>query len=190
MPATFQIYEQNFADLDHGDKCIAICRLLDTLPTVTAMREYLSSRHPADLSNWVDRIEPHALSLLRWVIASNRSCIMQVDGDRIANQSSAQPTASGKEQERVYGMKGQMQFRFAMGAPDKEQRFVTEVRETATRLKLKHPTLFAWHGSPMANWHMIIREGLNFERADHGRAYGDGVYHSQQAQTSMGYSGM
>lgn len=188
VPAKFQIYEQNFAELDQNDKCLAICRLLDTLPDVTAMREYLVARHPADLSNWTARMQPYALSLLRWIIASNRSCIMQVDGDRVEN--SAQSTAASKEQERVYGMKGQMQFRFAMGAPDKEQRFVTEVRETAKRLKLTFPTLFAWHGSPLANWHMIIREGLNFNQADHGRAYGDGVYHSQEALTSTSYSNM
>lgn len=188
VPATFQVYEQNFAELDHDGKCIAICRLLDTIPTVTAMREYLLARHPADLSNWTERIQPHALSLLRWIVASNRSCIMQVDGDRPGDGAESMPSSTA--QERVYGMKGQMQFRFAMGAPDKEQRFVTAVRETATRLSLKYPTLFAWHGSPLANWHMIIREGLNFNQVDHGRAFGDGVYHSQEALTSTSYSNM
>lgn len=188
VPATFRVYEQNFTELGHGDKCVAICRLLDTLPNVTAMRDYLSTRHPADLSNWVERIQPYALSLLRWIVASNRSCIMQVDGDPTGDGT--EPASIGKIQDRVYGMKGHMQFRFAMGAPDKEQRFVTEVRETAMRLSLKFPTLFAWHGSPLANWHMIIREGLNFNQADHGRAYGDGVYHSQEAATSLGYSQM
>lgn len=190
VPATFQIYEQNFNELDRGGKCAAICTLLDTLPSVAEMREYLAARHPADLSNWTDRVQPHALSLLRWIVASNRSCIMQVDGDKRDSHSSNQPSPMSKEQERCYGMKGHMQFRFAMGAPDKEQRFVTEVRETAARLKLKFPTLFAWHGSPLANWHMIIREGLNFNQADHGRAYGDGVYHSPHAATSMSYSNM
>lgn len=184
VPARFQVYEQNFADLDRNDKCVALCRLLDTLPDVTAMRDYLSTRHPADLSNWTARIQPYALSLLRWIIASNRSCIMQVDGDR------TDATTASKQDERVYGMKGHMQFRFAMGAPDKEQRFVTEVRETAKRLNLTYPTLFAFHGSPLANWHMIIREGLNFNQADHGRAFGDGVYHSQEALTSSAYSQM
>ena len=36
---------------------------------------------------------------------------------------------------------------------------------------------------------MIIREGLHFKNADHGRAYGDGVYHAKDANTSSGYSG-
>lgn len=91
--------------------------------------------------------------------------------------------------ERLYGMPGWTQFRFAMGAPDKERRFVQSVRETALRKKLKHETLFAWHGSPLQNWHSIIREGLHFKDTAHGRAYGNGVYHSLHQGTSMGYSG-
>ena len=184
MTASFQVYCQDFKSLARGEKCVAICRLLDTLPGVKEIQEYLVKRHPADLKNWVDRVSPAALSLLRWIIASNRSCIMQVDGDTDESKSPA------KKQERLYGMKDFMQFRFAMGAPDKEQRFITEVRKTSNRLTLNYPTIFAWHGSPLYNWHMIIREGLHFKNVDHGRAYGDGVYHALDANTSTGYSGM
>lgn len=117
---------------------------------------------------------------------------MQVDGDAPAstestNATSQAPTVFGKSQERCYGMKDYMQFRFAMGAPDKEQRFITEVRSTAARLTLEHPTIFAWHGSPLANWHTIIREGLNYNDVCHGRAHGDGVYHAKDALTSTHY---
>ena len=183
VSATFRLYCEDFKNLTKNEKCIAICRLLDTLPNVKAMQEYLVKRHPADLKSWVDRLSPAALSLLRWTIASNRSCIVQVDGD-----SDGSSTLS--KQDRVYGMKDYMQFRFAMGAPDKEQRFITEVRKTSDRLNLTHPTMFAWHGSPLYNWHMIIREGLHFKNIDHGRACGHGVYHAPDAHTSTGYSGM
>ncbi|USW53213.1 Putative ubiquitin-conjugating enzyme E2, poly(ADP-ribose) polymerase, catalytic [Septoria linicola] len=193
--ATFQVYEQQFDRLDDQGKCVAICRLLDTLPTITDMKQFLLKRHPANLKHWTEHISPGALSLLRWIIASNRSCIMQVDGDDPTPQgntptASKAPTVFGKTQERCFGMKDYMQFRFAMGAPDKEQRFVTEVRNTTTRLSLAHPTIFAWHGSPLPNWHMIIREGLHFKNTDHGRAYGHGVYHAKDANTSTSYSGM
>jgi ubiquitin-conjugating enzyme E2 Q len=181
--STFQVYCEDFKSLTKTEKCVAICRLLDTLPGVKALQEYLEKRHPTDLKTWVDRISPAALSLLRWIIASNRACIMQVDGD--CNEA-----GESIKQDRLYGMKDWMQFRFAMGAPDKEQRFITEVRKTANRLNLAHPTLFAWHGSPLHNWHMIIREGLHFKNMDHGRAYGHGVYHALDAGTSTGYSGM
>ncbi|KAK5730976.1 hypothetical protein LTR15_000914 [Elasticomyces elasticus] len=180
-PASFTIYEQDFEQLDKSGKCISICQLLDTLPPLKCLQEYLTKHRPADLKDWVTRISPAALSLLRWIIASNRACIMQVDADSHGGVHG---------QERLYGMKDYVQFRFAMGAPDKEQRFITEVRNTTQRLTLKYPTIFAWHGSPLPNWHSIIRQGLHFKNADHGRAYGDGVYHAKDAHTSTSYSGM
>ncbi|KXL43455.1 MAG: hypothetical protein FE78DRAFT_41589 [Acidomyces sp. 'richmondensis'] len=179
-PASFQIYEQDFEQLNDADKCASICKLLQTLPNVREMQDYLTRNQSSDLRHWVERISPAALSLLRWIIASNRACIMQVDGHG---------TSTSAPQERLFGMKDHMQFRFAMGAPDKEQRFVNEVRQATERLKLTYPTIFAFHGSPLWNWHMIIREGLHYRNADHGRAYGHGVYHSKEAQISMSYSG-
>ena len=176
----FVIYDQNFDDLDDSEKQTSICMLLDTLPSVPQMSDFLKSKGGQDISlrTWADRISPAALGLLRWIIASNRSCIIQVD---------SLDGSLRKSEERVSGMPGWMQFRFAQGAPDKEQRFVTSIKNTT--YTQKHPTMFAWHGSPLHNWHGIVREGLHFEKADHGRAYGDGVYHSLQAQTSMSYSG-
>jgi ubiquitin-conjugating enzyme E2 Q len=185
-PASFSAYSQDFDDLNQTEKCQAICKLLDTLPTVDEMRKYLSQHHPTDLRSWVERMPRDATNLLRWIIASNRACIMQVEAEGGEN---AKGTISHKE-ERLHGADGYMQFRFAMGAPDKESRFVSEVRKTTDRLNLKYPTIFAWHGSPLFNWHMIIREGLHFKNADHGRAYGNGVYHAKDAATSTGYSGM
>ena len=177
----FAVYDQNFDDLDANDKQSLIVMLLGTLPSVSQMSAFLQSKGGQDTSlrTWADRISPGALGLLRWIIASNRSCIIQVD---------SLDGSTRKSVERVSGMPGWMQFRFAQGAPDKEQRFVTSIR--ATTPHAKHPTMFAWHGSPLHNWHGIVREGLHFERSDHGRAYGDGCYHSLQCVTSMSYSGM
>lgn len=181
--ASFQPYDQDFEQLGQIDKQNAICRLLDTLPTIKQMQAYIAKTYPPSLKGWVERVSPSALSLLRWIIASNRSCIMEVDGNQ-------ETPGSTKQQERVYGMKGYMQFRFAMGAPDKEQRFRKEVRAVAERRQSQFPTLFAWHGSPLHNWHSILRSGLNFNEVSHGRAYGDGVYHALDANTSVGYSGL
>jgi len=177
----FAIYDQNFDDLDGMEKQGLIVMLLDTLPSVPQMAAYLRSKGGQDssLRSWADHISPAALGLLRWIIGSNRSCIIQVD---------SLEGGARKSEERVSGMSGWMQFRFAQGAPDKEQRFVTSIK--ATTPNAKHPTMFAWHGSPLHNWHGIVREGLHFEHADHGRAFGNGCYHSLQCATSMGYSGM
>jgi ubiquitin-conjugating enzyme E2 Q len=184
--ASFSLYGQDFDDLNRIEKCHAIGKLLDTLPTVGEMRSYLSQSQPADLGNWVQRMSRDATSLLRWIIASNRACIMQVESE---SDNEATGTASHRE-ERLHGAEGYMQFRFAMGAPDKESRFQSEVRKTTKCLKLQYPTIFAWHGSPLCNWHMIIREGLHFKNTAHGRAYGNGVYHAKDSVTSCGYAGM
>lgn len=53
---------------------------------------------------------------------------------------------------------------------------------------LVDPSMFAWHGSPLGNWHGIIREGLHFKETLHGRAYGNGCYHSLHLETSKGYA--
>lgn len=182
VPASFYIYNQNFDDLPDMEKRKALGAILDLLPPVEEMREYLLRRSQSPLSSWVDRLSPAALGMLRWIIASNRACILQIDNaDKVKN--------GRRPEDGVYGMAGWTQFRFAMGAPDKERRFVQAVCETSDRLKLKHPSLFAWHGSPIQNWHSIIREGLHFNDTLHGRAYGNGVYHALDVNTSLCYSG-
>ena len=175
----FILYDQNFDDLDDSEKQKSLCMLLDTLPSVTQMKEFLESRSGKDMSfrAWADRITTSALGVLRWIIASNRSCIIQVDN---INGNAR------RAEDRVSGMSQWMQFRFAQGAPDKEQRFVTAVRETTGHSNF--PTMFAWHGSPIQNWHSIVRQGLHFEQTSHGRAYGHGVYHSLQLTTSLSYT--
>lgn len=176
----FVVYDQKFDDLQDYDKQHSICILLDTLPSVRQMKDFLLSRNGKNTSlrAWSDRISPAALGVLRWIIASNRSCIIQVDN--LTGETS-------KFEERVSGMPQWMQFRFAQGAPDKEQRFVTSVRQEAKNPN--HPTLFAWHGSPLYNWHGIVREGLHFQHTAHGRAFGNGVYHALDVSTSIGYCG-
>ena len=175
----FAVYDQNFDDLDDDEKQRSLCVLLNTLPSIKQMKEFLESKGGKDMSlrAWADRVSTPAAGLLRWIIASNRSCIVQVDN--IDGEAR-------KAEERVTGMSEWMQFRFAQGAPDKEQRFVTAVSNTTRHSAW--PTLFAWHGSPLPNWHSIVREGLHFEQTANGRAYGHGVYHSLQLATSLGYT--
>ncbi|OJD12548.1 hypothetical protein AJ78_06875 [Emergomyces pasteurianus Ep9510] len=177
----FYIYNHNFDDISAADKQSAIVMLLDTLPSIPEMRTFLtntSEKAEPMLTDWRSRISKSALDVLRWIVASNRSCIIQ-DGHTT--------NAAYNDSDRVSGMEGYMQFRFAQGAPDKEQRFVQAVTAATSRLDLKHPTIFAWHGSRLSNWHGILREGLHFREMFHGRAYGDGVYMSSFFSTSSSY---
>ncbi|KAJ5652417.1 hypothetical protein N7507_009843 [Penicillium longicatenatum] len=170
----FVCYDQNFDDMKPQKKQKVMLRILDTLPSIELMAQWLG---PSDsekvISSWRGRITPAALDMLRWIIASNRSCILQDHSD--ANHL-------------VSGMPCYMQFRLVQGAPDKEQRFINAVKSVSMVQNPKHPTLFAWHGSPVSNWHSILRKGLNFERVSNGRACGNGVYFSSHFSTSAGYS--
>ncbi|KAI9037257.1 putative ubiquitin conjugating enzyme [Aspergillus affinis] len=170
----FIVYDKDFDTLEDKNKRESICMLLDTLPDVDLMRSFLTGERVSErsLATWTERISPAALYVLRWIVASNRSCIMYEENP----------------EDRVSGIPGWMQFRLAQGAPDKEHRFVHAVGSTTERLKLKHSTLFAWHGSALHNWHSILREGLHFKYTAHGRAYGDGVYMSNRFDYSLSYT--
>ncbi|KAL8671573.1 MAG: hypothetical protein Q9168_003935 [Polycauliona sp. 1 TL-2023] len=177
----FVIYDQNFDDLSFADKQNITCMLLETLPGVLEMKNYLQSKSGKDMSlkEWQDRISPAAAGVLRWIIASNRSCIVEVDH--------LVDGGTHASEERVTGMPSWMQFRFAQGAPDKEQRFIQSIRDVTGQQP--YPSLYAWHGSPLQNWHSIVREGLHFQDTANGRAFGHGVYHATDVSTSLGYSG-
>lgn len=176
-------------DIAKGEK---IVMLIETMPSVTEMRNYLlkqSRSSQPSLRSWNERISPAALGILRWIIASNRSCIVQVD--RCPGQDDNELAMSKiRLDQRVSNISTDwVQFRFAQGSPDKEQRFLNALREQRSSLNLRYPTLFAFHGSPLQNWHSIIRSGLDFKETLHGRAFGNGVYHASDQTTSIGYAG-
>ncbi|KAL1857150.1 hypothetical protein Plec18170_003266 [Paecilomyces lecythidis] len=185
-PVIFVVYDMLFDDLSENLKRRNITMLLDTLPSVTEMRSYLmQGKHDSglELASWKNRISKSSLDVLRWIVASNRSCILQ-DGP-----SPDDPAGVTKAQNLVTEMEGHMQFRFAQGAPDKEQRFVQAVNSAPSTAKAKkYPTIFAWHGSPLSNWHGILKEGLHFKERLHGRAFGDGVYLSTDFHTSYTFA--
>jgi ubiquitin-conjugating enzyme E2 Q len=185
------LYDHNFDDMTDPAKAQLIVMLLETLPTLRDMRTYLLQQQRVaepNLRAWKDQVSPAALGLLRWIVASNRSCIVQVDS--IPGQDGFEiPEAKIRLDQRISNVASTyVQFRFAQGAPDKEQRFLNALKENRDKLNTLHPTLFAWHGSPLQNWHSIIRSGLDFKETLHGRAFGHGVYHAMDQHTSVGYA--
>ena len=170
----FMPYRAKFDDLDNLQKNQAIMALLDTLPDVLLMKSFITSgprpEHNKSLASWIDRICPSALYVLRWIVASNQSCIVCDDDP----------------DHQVTGMGNHMQFRLAQGSPDKESRFIQAVKSSSQG---QFPTFFAWHGSPVSNWHSILRQGLNFDQILHGRAHGNGVYMARSINESQGYTG-
>jgi len=56
------------------------------------------------------------------------------------------------------------------------------------RMIAQHGSTFAFHGSPLENFHSILHNGLSvrFTQLDHG-VYGDGVYFSRDPKVARGY---
>lgn len=186
-----KIYNENFDTMDDRCKAETIVMLLETMPSIKEMETYLlqqSKYAEPNLKSWKDRVSPAALGILRWIIASNRSCIVQVD--KCPGQEDMDVLAKKiRLEQRISNVtEGWVQFRFAQGSPDKEQRFLNALKEQQANLDPKYPTLFAFHGSPLPNWHSIIRTGLDFKETLHGRAYGHGIYHAIDQSTSVGYA--
>ena len=176
------LYNQNLDDLDEARKAGAILMQLETIPSVAKMRSYLAENPTQQIEKW-DRLTPAASKLLRWIVASNRSFIVQVDECPTENGQPEEGLA--RHQEHISGVNGWLQFRFAQGSPEKEVLF----QQALQQVKKPHKTILAWHGSALSNWHSIIREGLDFKQTHNGRAYGDGVYFGHDFNTSLGYAG-
>ncbi|KAI2462778.1 hypothetical protein F4781DRAFT_177303 [Annulohypoxylon bovei var. microspora] len=169
------LYNDELDDLESTqEKAFSMKIVISGMPPVADMRSYLmSNRQP--LSRW-DRMPSASVDLLRWIIASNRSHIVQVDDGTENNKC--------PHSEKITGVDGWTQFRFTQGSPEKENLFNKALEEVIGSPK----TLVAWHGSRLENWHSIVRQGLNYDLTENGRAYGNGIYFSRDFETSQGYS--
>ncbi|KAG8837202.1 hypothetical protein FRC18_009828 [Serendipita sp. 400] len=162
----------------------AIVDMLNKIPKVSEMRQYLLRITPSSkargrqtVRNMKDNIPASAWTLLRWCVASCTAYIEEL--------STPSERVQGIETNAMYH-----QFRFSVGSPQAEAKFQAAVQTamSSNNNAKKHPTLYAWHGSPLMNWHSIIRQGLHFKDIAHGRAYGNGVYFAKDGNISMSYS--
>ncbi|KAF5711882.1 hypothetical protein FMUND_8775 [Fusarium mundagurra] len=182
-------YGQDIDELEIAVRDEALCFMTSCIPPVQTMRQYLIEVPGRRLSSWRG-IEGSALRLLNWIVASNRSHIVQdspVPGASAAEEQTQNTSASSSLARSAHSQ--WMQFRFAQGSPEKEHIFFNELQKISrSRTGKTYQTLFAWHGSPLSNWHSIIRTGLDFSNTLHGRAHGDGVYLARDFDTSRAYS--
>ncbi|KAG6360734.1 hypothetical protein INS49_011800 [Diaporthe citri] len=181
-------YDTDFDDLDNTGKARSMATILRSLPPISLLREYLIKNPHSRLRSY-SGISPAAVTLLEWIVASNRSCILQVTPveDSHAQDRTLLESIKTRDQEAIPSLGDVVQFRFAQGAPDKELRFHRALKEVKLR-NSDYPTLFAWHGSALSNWHSILRYGLDFKDVLNGRAFGNGVYFSQLYGTSQSYA--
>jgi ubiquitin-conjugating enzyme E2 Q len=139
--------------------------LLETLPSIKELRTYLvqqSRSSEPSLRTWKERVSPAALGILRWIIASNRSCIVQVDVCPGQTEDEVSRAKIRLDQKCSNVHENYVQFRFAQGAPDKEQRFLSALKDQQAVLDPKYPTMFAVSNS-LNRWPLLViqlhREG-------------------------------
>ncbi|TFK72251.1 hypothetical protein BDN72DRAFT_836432 [Pluteus cervinus] len=172
----------DFDDLPVHLMRVAIVDLIDSLPAVDAMRKHLMKKVKAGkskpkLKDADPAVLPGAWLVLRWIVASCTAYIEEI--------------TSGEE--RIKNLDPVWrQFRFSVGAPDAEAKFKNAVQEAqaSNANAKKFPALYAFHGSPLRNWHSIIRHGLWYKVVANGRAYGDGVYLAKDGTVSGGHYAM
>lgn len=135
--------------------------LFERLPNMQS----LASRAQTDqeLTNIIGK---DVLSLLRWILLSNKSHLITLpDKFKLVN-------ASG------------YQFLSLISSPGAELDF--------EKYKSKYGSCFLWHGSGGDRWYSITRNGLkNMSNVQggviHGAAYGPGIYLAHDSSTSFGY---
>jgi len=132
-----------------------------------SIEDIMLAQDSTDVKAHLDAAGSYCFPLLQWLVSSNRSHIEKIPPSR-----------------HVKSMNTEYQYVLMSAPPEKEQAF--------KRLKAQHGTIFAFHGSPVENWHCILRTGLRNASGTklqlNGAAYGNGIYLSPLAQTSFGYA--
>jgi ubiquitin-protein ligase len=143
-----------------------ICDLLNKLPFVAELAKFAAV--PNGLSTHLKTIDARLLPLLRWIVMSNTAHISHLE----------------KQEQMIAGLgKTWLQFKMLISTPEKEHIFQQH------KIAFEGKSIFAFHGSPLHNWHSILRTGLHFKNVVNGRAYGHGIYHAFDINTSIGYCG-
>ncbi|KAL7787777.1 hypothetical protein V8C37DRAFT_261771 [Trichoderma ceciliae] len=188
-------YTCDVDNVKEADRTTALSIILRGIPSVLDMRTYLLNNPSQRLATW-SGIDKNSLTLLQWIISSNRSLILQDDAvpnlADLVKQSNTTGATAPANPNKVQGIPPNwMQFRFLQGTPERERLFMKELMTVSQSksAESQFPTIFTWHGSALQNWHSIIRTGLDFETVQNGRTFGDGVYMSNDFTVSLGYCG-
>ncbi|EIW65961.1 hypothetical protein TREMEDRAFT_74889 [Tremella mesenterica DSM 1558] len=153
----------------------ALAWLIEQLPPVSQIKEHLNN---GGLLKDIDA-PAGSIGVLRWVVGSCRAYLKAAKPHEGVQNA---PTVRPGEDSGCF-----RQFLFVVGSPQQESRFKEEVEKAQKNDKncLQYPTLLAYHGSGVENWHNILRTGLDFQDTANGRAYGHGVYFAAESSISM-----
>jgi len=160
---TNQVEIYNFFTANEQNDNAKVRIVLDKVPPLALLRKWVDD---GKLKENCDKSHPLMYSLLRWIVASNRSHLKKLENN-----------------EAIDKMNTKYQYLLMSSPPEKEKKF--------QELKAKHGSIYAFHGSPLANWHAIMRTGLKNMSGTSGQrngaAYGKGIYLAAESGTSFGY---
>ena len=165
----------SFCDNDVNKTYDLIITILDNIPSIDEMS---SMKDEDSLKIMLFKIDKSASYLIRWIITTANSHLEFIDKNDGNFNSKCKFTNNSVK----------AVFQYLSTPPEKERKF----NEYKKKKIIK--TYNGYHGSPIENWHSIIRTSLkNYSgqagKQLHGVAYGNGVYLAEDSQTSLGYMG-
>lgn len=136
-----------------------LIKALDNTPKINVMAKYTSE---FELALDLDDINPLVFPLLKWIIRNYCGDIKLLPLDR-----------------NIASFGTPLQFKIEQSFPENEQLFVNW-KHKARSVVSGTGSYMAFHGSPISNWHSIIRTGLL-------GGYVPGIYHALDSTTSIPY---
>jgi hypothetical protein len=145
-----------------GFQAPEIIEILKVIPPMRALGS--NGGNDRQLTQWIGE---RAVSLLRWVLLSNRSHLITLEGNL-----------------QLPDFPNCVQFMALLSSPESEEVFNT--------LKSSYGSFLLWHGSKGERWHPIIRNGLKNltgtpDQAN-GSVWGEGIYFAKNSRSSLTYS--
>lgn len=139
--------------------------VMDLCPAINELKEY-AYEGDVVLKKYLTSIHCLLYPLLAWIVTSNRCHLRRLS-----------------EEQRIKSFDTEWQFALCAQTPEKEAEF--------QGLQKNNGSFLAFHGSPMGNWHSILRMGLrNYSKTKHqsnGAAYGSGIYFGKNFSLSWNY---
>jgi len=156
--------EDDLAFEYNGTKNIPLLqRVIRELPSIEEMVRYPNR---AALREALDARHPLCYPLLLWLITSSRSHLRRL-----------------RPEEQFKQIPTQYQFVMLSSSNAREQRFRQLKRQCADG------SSYFFHGSPVGNWHSIVRLGMKTSGIDGVGASGPSIWMAPDFSTSTGYMG-
>eukprot|EP01080_Neovahlkampfia_damariscottae_P008754 gene8754-702_t len=141
-----------------------VAEVISLIPNVKTLQKWTNE---GKLIENLYKCHPLAFPLIQWLLGSNRTHLKKLN-----------------KKESIKEMNTTHQYYLLSATPEKEEKF--------QKYKKQYGSLWAFHGSGLANWHAIFRNGLKNMSGTSGQlngaAYGKGIYLAAESATSFGYS--